>query len=193
MTGKHYVDVLEKRQSRINQPGSHSCLLKAIGTIWNDGYRNTLSLVHLIPVPINHYKWWQESHWYNVHPGSKTLICAHTHSCPSSLEKEGERRPWLGCHIEHHQTDISRHTTVWCSRMLVAPKKDGSPKRTVDLQKLNAAVMRETQYTLCSHLTKYPLYSPKPKSCPVGWGCRIHQLHLYWGVRPPQQVSWIWH
>ena len=27
---------------------------------------------------------------------------------------------------------------------------------------------------------------------PVGWGCRIHRLHLCRGVRHPQQVSWIW-
>ena len=38
-------------------------------------------------------------------------------------------------------------TTVWCSRMVVAPKKDGSPRRTVDLQRLNAATRRETHHT----------------------------------------------
>ena len=27
-------------------------------------------------------------------------------------------------------------------------------------------------------------------SCPVGWGCRIHWLLLYRGVRLPQRVSW---
>ena len=27
--------------------------------------------------------------------------------------------------------------------------------------------------------------------CPVGWGCRIHQLLLCRGVRPHQRVSWI--
>ena len=37
--------------------------------------------------------------------------------------------------------------TTWCSRMVVAPKKDGSPRRTVDLQKLNAATRRETHHT----------------------------------------------
>ena len=36
--------------------------------------------------------------------------------------------------------------TTWCSRMVVAPKKDGSARRTVDLQKLNAATLRETSY-----------------------------------------------
>ena len=30
------------------------------------------------------------------------------------------------------------------------------------------------------------------KFCPVGWGCRIHWLHLFSGVKThPQQVSWI--
>ena len=37
--------------------------------------------------------------------------------------------------------------TAWCSRMVVAPKKDGTPRRTVDLQKLNDATMRETHHT----------------------------------------------
>ena len=37
--------------------------------------------------------------------------------------------------------------TVWCSRMVVVPKKDGSPRRTVDLQALNAATYRITHHT----------------------------------------------
>ena len=37
--------------------------------------------------------------------------------------------------------------TIWCSRMVVAPKKDGSPRRTVDLQQLNKATLRETHHT----------------------------------------------
>ena len=36
---------------------------------------------------------------------------------------------------------------AWCTRMVVAPKKDGFPRRKVDLQKLNAASMRETYHT----------------------------------------------
>ena len=35
----------------------------------------------------------------------------------------------------------------WCSRMVVAPKKDGTPRRTVDLQRLNKATHRETHHT----------------------------------------------
>ena len=37
--------------------------------------------------------------------------------------------------------------TIWCSRMVVVAKKDGSPRRTVDLQKLNAATYRATHHT----------------------------------------------
>ena len=37
--------------------------------------------------------------------------------------------------------------TVWCSKMVVVPKKDGTPRRTVDLQYLNAATYRETHHT----------------------------------------------
>lgn len=37
--------------------------------------------------------------------------------------------------------------TTWCSRMIVVPKKDGTPRRTVDLQALNKATKRETHHT----------------------------------------------
>ena len=35
----------------------------------------------------------------------------------------------------------------WCARMVVQPKKDGEPRRTVDLQELKKATHRETHYT----------------------------------------------
>ena len=35
----------------------------------------------------------------------------------------------------------------WCARMVVQPKKDGTPRRTVDLQELKKATRRETHYT----------------------------------------------
>lgn len=34
--------------------------------------------------------------------------------------------------------------TSWCSRMIVVPKIDATPRRTVDLRKLNEATLRET-------------------------------------------------
>ena len=40
-----------------------------------------------------------------------------------------------------------------------------------------------------------PTTSPSgPKeTCPLSWGCRIHQLLLCREVRPLQRVSWLWH
>ena len=36
---------------------------------------------------------------------------------------------------------------TWCHRMVVCPKKDGTPCRTVDLQSLNKHAVRETHHT----------------------------------------------
>lgn len=36
---------------------------------------------------------------------------------------------------------------TWCHRMVVCPKKDGKPRRTVDFQALNAHAVRETHHT----------------------------------------------
>ena len=41
------------------------------------------------------------------------------------------------------QGSISQH----CSRMVVTPKKNGEPRRTVDLQKVNQATLREVHHT----------------------------------------------
>ena len=36
---------------------------------------------------------------------------------------------------------------TWCHRMVICAKKDGTPRRTVDLQALNAAATRDTHHT----------------------------------------------
>ena len=38
-------------------------------------------------------------------------------------------------------------TSEWCARMVVTPKKNGDPRGTVDLQKLNNATKREMHHT----------------------------------------------
>jgi len=38
-------------------------------------------------------------------------------------------------------------SVTWCHRMVVCAKKDGSPRRTVDLQPLNAHALCETHHT----------------------------------------------
>ena len=43
---------------------------------------------------------------------------------------------------------VPQNTPVtWCSRMVIATKADGTPRRTVDLQALNAASLRQTHHT----------------------------------------------
>ena len=37
--------------------------------------------------------------------------------------------------------------TEWCSRMVIAAKANGDPRRTVDFQRLNDATHRETHHT----------------------------------------------
>ena len=37
--------------------------------------------------------------------------------------------------------------TLWCSRMVIMPKANGSPRRTIDLQALNDASLRQTHHT----------------------------------------------
>uniref|UniRef100_A0A0P4VNI8 Reverse transcriptase n=1 Tax=Scylla olivacea TaxID=85551 RepID=A0A0P4VNI8_SCYOL len=49
--------------------------------------------------------------------------------------------------------------TEWCARMVVVPKKNGKPRRTVDFQKLNQACLRETHHTR----TPFDLISSVPK------------------------------
>ena len=50
--------------------------------------------------------------------------------------------------------------TKWCARMVVAPKKDGTPRRTVDLQQLKKVTLRENHYTQ----TPFKIVSATPKN-----------------------------
>lgn len=51
---------------------------------------------------------------------------------------------------------VSEGTPVtWCSRMVIAAKKSGEPRRTVDFQALNRHAVRETHHTPSpSHLAR---------------------------------------
>ena len=55
--------------------------------------------------------------------------------------------------------------TVWCSRMVVAPKKDGSHRRTVDLQKLNATTRRDPSYSFSIQPSVYSTHLNQ-EDCP---------------------------
>lgn len=67
--------------------------------------------------------------------------------------------------------------TVWCSRMVVVPKKDGKPRRTVDLQSLNKATYRLTHHTP-SPFNQAVLVPPSSwKTCLDAWN-GYHSMRL---------------
>ena len=56
---------------------------------------------------------------------------------------------------------VPQNTHVeWCTRMVVAPKPNGTPRRTVDLQNLGKATLRDTHYTP----TPFEIVSTTPKN-----------------------------
>ena len=70
--------------------------------------------------------------------------------------------------------------TVWCSKMVVVTKKDGSPRRTVDLQHLNDATYRETHHAP-SPFNQASVVPPntQKQSLMLGMGIiHCHCLHL---------------
>ena len=83
-------------------------------------------------------------------PGA-TPIAIHTpipvpHHWKNKVKADLDRDVALGI-IEPVPVGAS---TIWCPRIVVAPKKDGSPRHTVDLQKLNDATKREIHHTPAS-------------------------------------------
>ena len=72
--------------------------------------------------------------------------------------------------------------TTWCSRMVVAPKTDGSPRRTVDLQRLNKATLRETHHTASPFELVSTIPSGKVKTVLDAWN-GYHSLPLAQSAR----------
>lgn len=67
--------------------------------------------------------------------------------------------------------------TEWCARMVVVPKKNSQPRRTVDYQRLNAQCLRETHHTPVPFdmVSGVPLHSYKTVA-DAFWG--FHQVEL---------------
>ena len=67
--------------------------------------------------------------------------------------------------------------TEWCARMVVVGKKDGTPRRTVDFQKLNACCKRETHHTFAPFdmVSSVPVHTFKT-TVDAHWG--FHQVML---------------
>lgn len=57
----------------------------------------------------------------------------------------------------------------WLHRMVITPKKDGSPRRTVDLQALNRASVRQTHHTASPFHTAASIPTDVKKTCLDAW------------------------
>ncbi|XP_071478837.1 uncharacterized protein [Diadema antillarum] len=58
---------------------------------------------------------------------------------------------------------------TWCHRMVVCAKKDGKPRRTVDLQALNAHATRETHHTPSPFIQARSVHHGKKKTVLDAW------------------------
>ena len=81
--------------------------------------------------------------------------------------------------------------TTWCTRMVVTAKKNGKPRRTVDLQKLKEATLRETHFTP----TPFSIVSVTPsdtyKTVLDAWN-GYHSLPLAENARDPTTFITEW-
>ena len=79
----------------------------------------------------------------NVSPSAHHCPIPVPHHWKGKVKADLDRDVRLGI-IEPVPPDTP---TIWCSRMVVVAKKDGSPRRTIDLQRLNEATCRATHHT----------------------------------------------
>lgn len=70
----------------------------------------------------------------------------------------------------------------WLHRMVIAPKKDGTPRRTVDLQTLNRASIRQTHHTASPFHTASSIPTNVKKTCLDAWN-GYHSVLLEEGSR----------
>ena len=139
------MDAPEEQRFLINQLTSRSLLLQAIGTVRNYGYFKSSAFNTCPHQPLQMMT--GKPQYIRFTQGAKPSA-VHTpipvpHHWKKRVKQDLDREVALGI-IEPVPTGTP---TVWCSRMVVAPKKDGSPRRIVNLQKLNAATRRETHHT----------------------------------------------
>ena len=71
---------------------------------------------------------------------------------------------------------------TWCHRMVICAKKNGKPRRTVDLQALNAHAIRETHHTQSPFHQARAVPSNKKKTVFDCWN-GYHSIPLYEGDR----------
>ena len=78
----------------------------------------------------------------------KTPVATHTPiSIPIHWQKQVKEELDRDCRLGVLEPVPLDEPVSWCSRMVICPKQDGSPRRTVDLQALNKAAVRQTHPT----------------------------------------------
>ena len=136
-------------------------------------FSNTTFNTEKIPFPV------MEGAPHHIHlvPDAKPYACHVPANVP--MHWEAEVREQIA---EDVKNGILRpvpqgEPTEWCARMVVAGKKDGHPRRTVDFQKLNASCLRETHHTP----TPFDLVSGIPQhsyKTTADAKCGFHQVKL---------------
>lgn len=79
---------------------------------------------------------------------------------------------------------------TWCHRMVICPKKNGKPRRTVDFQALNAHAVRETHHTVSPFYQARSVPNNKRKTVFDAWNgyhsvpIRVEDRHLTTFITP---------
>ena len=109
---------------------------------WSHRFKITMLPVHSIPALTSPSTPCQASLWRSTlnlmpHPHAMHCPILILHHWKQAVKANLDRDVSLGI-----IKPVPQGTpTIWCSCMIVAPKNDGSPRRTVDLQKLNQATL----------------------------------------------------
>ena len=106
----------------------------------------TMVQVHSMPAKINYFQgYWAKPLDIHFQPDAKPkafscLAIPVSHHCKLKVKSDIDRDVRLGI-IKPLPLGTP---TIWCSKMVVVPKKDATPHCTVDLQFVNPATFRQT-------------------------------------------------
>ena len=82
-----------------------------------------------------------------IHPDAKPVACHTPIDVPIHWRDDVKAGIDQDCQMDVIEAVPVGTPVTWCRRMVVCAKKNGKPRRTVDLQTLNAYATRETHHT----------------------------------------------
>ena len=77
------------------------------------------------------------------------------------------------------------YTFLWLLEPAIEPHNLSQKRHKLLIDCCSGTFVKLVFDSLLSWDLTWPASLPRNKHCPVGWGCRIHRLHLCRGVRPP--------